>query len=125
MPDVPRRTVLAAALGGAVLLTFGDASGASATPLPSRSQYAKFVGKTSTASHGSHTYKVKLQFIRDVAGATGGQRDSCFNLIFSAVGLAVPDGIYVLRCSGSATNSLFLSGIGVARSTQALVNRSV
>lgn len=133
MPNVTRRSMLAAGLGvvGAGIVS-GPASALAATVGPKadalvRSRFVPAIGSLFTASAGSARHKLKLVDIVDVPPATVPHDELAFNLLFEEPGgRRLVDGIYRLTSVRVPSCSLFLSPVdlsGHQPRVQALVNR--
>lgn len=134
MPNVTRRSMLAAGLGvvGAGIVS-GPANAFAATVGPKgdgalvRSRFLPAIGSLFTASAGSVRHKLKLVDVLDVPPATVPHDEHAFNLLFEEpTGRHLADGIYRLTSVRVPSCSLFLSPVdlpGHQPRVQALVNR--
>ncbi len=144
MPEVSRRTVMTAGLGGlgfaavAIATQTGPAFASSPSTArvnpnaleagvdPTRSLYLPAVGETFRGSDGTRTIDLTLTAVEDLASAEPGD-EGRFSLLFTTLGFLAGDGIYTLRHTGIPTTTLFLTPIGprgANRTLQAIVNRT-
>ncbi|WP_223692684.1 DUF6916 family protein [Leifsonia poae] len=143
MPQVSRRTIVAAGVAGTAVLAaqaapaFGwssrpgttasaKAASAKAGTVPGRSVFAAALGETFQAAVGGSPATLRLEAIDDLVPESEPGTENRFSLLFSAALPTTGEGIYILRRPGTPTATLFLTPVGSpegTRTLQAIINR--